>query len=69
MSLLTIILITAVVLAVLIYFGLPRVLQTFGLHGHYEIPPYRIEGKRRSSPPARAHSVKAARRPAYLAPK
>ena len=47
MSLLTIILITAVVLAVLIYFGLPRVLQTFGLHGHYEeIPPYRIEGKR-----------------------
>ena len=46
MSSLTIILIAVAVLAVLIYFGLPRVLQAFGLHGHYEIPPYRIEGKR-----------------------
>jgi len=46
MSLLNIILIAVAVLAVMIYFGLPRALQAFGLHGHYEIPPYRIEGKR-----------------------
>ena len=46
MSLLKIIPIVVVVLSVLIYFGLPRALQALGLHGHYEIPTYRIEGKR-----------------------
>ena len=46
MSLLNIILIAVAVLAVMIYFGLPRALRAFGLHGHYEIPPYQIEGKR-----------------------
>ena len=46
MSLLKIIPIVVVVLSVLIYFGLPRALQALGLHPHYEIPTYRIEGKR-----------------------
>ena len=46
MSWLKIILITIPVLAISVYFGLPRALNLLGLHPHYEIPEFDIAGKR-----------------------
>ena len=46
MSWLKTILIVLPVLAVAVYFGLPRVLNAMGLHPHYEIPEYDLAGKR-----------------------
>lgn len=34
------------VLVVVVYFGLPRALVAMGLHPHYEIPPFDLEGRR-----------------------
>lgn len=34
------------ILAVLVYFGLPKVLNLFGLHPHHEIPAFNLAGKR-----------------------
>ena len=46
MSWLKIILIAIPVLAVSVYFGLPRALNLLGLHPHYEIPEFDLAGKR-----------------------
>lgn len=46
MSWLKIILITIPVLAVAVYFGLPRALNMMGLHPHYDIPEFDLAGKR-----------------------
>ena len=46
MSWLKIILIIIPVLAIAVYFGLPRALNMMGLHPHYEIPEFDLAGKR-----------------------
>ena len=46
MSWLKIILIAIPVLAVSVYFGLPRALNLLALHPHYEIPEFDLAGKR-----------------------
>ena len=46
MSWLKIILIALPVLAIVVYFGLPRALTAMGLHPHYDIPTFDLAGKR-----------------------
>jgi putative intracellular protease/amidase len=46
MSWLKIILIAIPILAIVVYFGLPRALSAMGLHPHYDIPEFDMAGKR-----------------------
>jgi putative intracellular protease/amidase len=46
MSWLKIILIAIPILAIVVYFGLPRALSAMGLHPHYDIPEFDLAGKR-----------------------
>ena len=43
---LKIILIAIPILAIVVYFGLPRALSAMGLHPHYDIPEFDLAGKR-----------------------